>query len=139
MCNLGSPSTEAVRSIPIPWNIRHHEHYTVDGMLHLLNLGTGEKLVQEVVGILLDNEIIGQPMRDDHNKVYKSFSDVVEGSSLSLHQCGLPSEIKEVLYGHPMLLNNRAFPDILLQTSELLRVKFGKKNPLYGKYLRKVL
>ena len=65
---------------------------------------------------LLDNGIRG-PMRDDHNKVYKSFSDVIEGKdgrfrktlldkrvdylgrfmivigpSLSLHQCGLPCE-----------------------------------------------
>ena len=38
-----------------------------------------EKLVQEVVDTLLDNEIRGQPMRDDHSKVYKSFSDVIEG------------------------------------------------------------
>ena len=28
---------------------------------------------------LLDNGIHGQPMRDGHNKVYKSFSDVIEG------------------------------------------------------------
>ncbi|KAL8104980.1 hypothetical protein AgCh_028948 [Apium graveolens] len=34
-----------------------------------------EKLVQEAVDTLLDNGIRGQPMRDDHNKVYKSFSD----------------------------------------------------------------
>ncbi|KAK5838372.1 hypothetical protein PVK06_007101 [Gossypium arboreum] len=38
-----------------------------------------EKLVQEVVDTLLDNGIRGQPMRDGHNKVYKSFSDVIEG------------------------------------------------------------
>ncbi|XP_019265969.1 PREDICTED: uncharacterized protein LOC109243480 [Nicotiana attenuata] len=67
---------------------------------------------------LLDNGIRGQPMRDGHNKVYKSFSDVIEGKegrfretllgkrvdysgrsvivvgpSLSLHRCGLPCEI----------------------------------------------
>ncbi|KAF3658826.1 hypothetical protein FXO38_12977 [Capsicum annuum] len=77
-----------------------------------------EKLVQEAVDTLLDNGIQGQPMRDGHNKVYKSFSDVIEGKegrfcetllgkrvdylghyvivagpSLSLHQCGLPREI----------------------------------------------
>ena len=28
---------------------------------------------------LLDNGIRGQPMRDGHNKVYKSFSDIIEG------------------------------------------------------------
>nr|YP_009766162.1 RNA polymerase beta' subunit [Afzelia quanzensis]QIS96522.1 RNA polymerase beta' subunit [Afzelia quanzensis] len=77
-----------------------------------------EKLVQEAVDTLLDNGIRGQPMRDGHNKVYKSFSDVIEGKegrfretllgkrvdysgrsvivvgpSLSLHRCGLPREI----------------------------------------------
>ncbi|KAL2465547.1 putative galactinol--sucrose galactosyltransferase 6 [Abeliophyllum distichum] len=31
---------------------------------------------------ILDIEICGQPMRDDHNKVYKSFSDVIEGQGL---------------------------------------------------------
>ncbi|WOG86192.1 hypothetical protein DCAR_0205393 [Daucus carota subsp. sativus] len=29
--------------------------------------------------LLFDNGIHGQPMRDGHNKVYKSFSDVIEG------------------------------------------------------------
>ncbi|KAK2992403.1 hypothetical protein RJ640_027851 [Escallonia rubra] len=38
-----------------------------------------EKLVQEAVDTLLDNGIRGQPMTDGHNKVYKSFSDVIEG------------------------------------------------------------
>ncbi|CAN6465175.1 unnamed protein product [Victoria cruziana] len=77
-----------------------------------------EKLVQEAVDTLLDNGIHRQPMRDGHNKVYKSFSDVIEGKEgrfretllgkrvdysgrsvivvgplLSLHQCGLPREI----------------------------------------------
>ncbi|KAL5065684.1 hypothetical protein RYX36_027421 [Vicia faba] len=78
-----------------------------------------EKLVQEAVDTLLDNGIRGQPMRDDNNKVYKSFSDIIEGKegrfretllgkrvdysgrsiiivgpSLSLHRCGLPREIE---------------------------------------------
>nr|YP_010914199.1 RNA polymerase beta' subunit [Tillandsia rectangula]WIL90476.1 RNA polymerase beta' subunit [Tillandsia rectangula] len=82
-----------------------------------------EKLVQEAVDTLLDNGIRGQPMRDGHNKVYKSFSDVIEGKegrfretllgkrvdysgrsvivvgpSLSLHQCGLPGEIAIELF-----------------------------------------
>ncbi|KAH7536689.1 hypothetical protein FEM48_Zijuj03G0012300 [Ziziphus jujuba var. spinosa] len=79
-----------------------------------------EKLVQEAVDTLLDIGIHGQPMTDgdDHNKAYKSFSDVIEGKkgryhetllgkhvnylghsiivigpSLSLHRCGLPREI----------------------------------------------
>nr|YP_010984439.1 RNA polymerase beta' subunit [Hydrangea scandens]WOK78421.1 RNA polymerase beta' subunit [Hydrangea scandens] len=82
-----------------------------------------EKLVQEAVDTLLDNGIRGQPMRDGHNKVYKSFSDVIEGKegrfretllgkrvdysgrsvivvgpSLSLHRCGLPHEIAIELF-----------------------------------------
>nr|QJT42906.1 RNA polymerase beta' subunit [Opuntia quimilo] len=82
-----------------------------------------EKLVQEAVDTLLDNGIHGQPMRDGHNRVYKSFSDVIEGKegrfretllgkrvdysgrsvivvgpSLSLHRCGLPREIAIELF-----------------------------------------
>nr|YP_010187033.1 RNA polymerase beta' subunit [Dicrastylis parvifolia]QVL24698.1 RNA polymerase beta' subunit [Dicrastylis parvifolia] len=82
-----------------------------------------EKLVQEAVDTLLDNGIRGTPMRDGHNKVYKSFSDVIEGKegrfretllgkrvdysgrsvivigpSLSLHRCGLPREIAIELF-----------------------------------------
>ncbi|KAL2225321.1 UNVERIFIED_CONTAM: DNA-directed RNA polymerase subunit beta, partial [Sesamum indicum] len=80
-----------------------------------------DKLVQEAVDTLLDNGIRGQP--DGHNKVYKSFSDVIEGKegrfretllgkwvdysgrsvivvgpSLSLHRCGLPREIAIELF-----------------------------------------
>nr|YP_009766915.1 RNA polymerase beta' subunit [Ateleia glazioveana]QIS97450.1 RNA polymerase beta' subunit [Ateleia glazioveana]QVX29738.1 RNA polymerase beta' subunit [Ateleia glazioveana] len=82
-----------------------------------------EKLVQEAVDTLLDNGIRGQPMRDGHNKVYKSFSDIIEGKegrfretllgkrvdysgrsvivvgpSLSLNRCGLPREIAIELF-----------------------------------------
>nr|ATL61818.1 RNA polymerase beta' subunit [Psychotria kirkii] len=85
-----------------------------------------EKLVQEAVDTLLDNGIRrGQPTKDghNHNKVYKSFSDVIEGKegrfretllgkrvdysgrsvivvgpSLSLHLCGLPREIAIELF-----------------------------------------
>jgi DNA-directed RNA polymerase subunit beta' len=82
-----------------------------------------EKLVQEAVDTLLDNGICEQPRRDGHNKVYKSFLDVIEGKegrfhetllgkwvnysgrfvivvrpSLSLHRCGLPREIAIELF-----------------------------------------
>nr|UDZ61148.1 RNA polymerase beta subunit [Caldesia grandis] len=82
-----------------------------------------QKLVQEAVDTLLDNGLRGQPMRDGNNKVYKSFSDIIEGKegrfretllgkrvdysgrsvivvgpSLSLHQCGLPREIAIELF-----------------------------------------
>jgi DNA-directed RNA polymerase subunit beta' len=77
-----------------------------------------KKLIQEAVDALLDNGIRGQKMRDSHDRLYKSFSDVIEGKEgrshenllgkqvdysghsvivvgpfLSLYQCGLPSEI----------------------------------------------
>ena len=38
-----------------------------------------EKLVQKAMDTLHDNGIHGQPMRDGHNMVYNSFSDVIEG------------------------------------------------------------
>nr|YP_010475387.1 RNA polymerase beta' subunit [Corydalis incisa]UVH69674.1 RNA polymerase beta' subunit [Corydalis incisa]WDA92155.1 RNA polymerase beta' subunit [Corydalis incisa] len=82
-----------------------------------------EKLVQEAVDTLLDNGLRGQPMKDGHNKVYKSFSDIIEGKegrfretllgkrvdysgrsvivvgpTLSLHRCGLPREIAIELF-----------------------------------------
>ncbi|KAL8257463.1 hypothetical protein R6Q59_029504 [Mikania micrantha] len=77
-----------------------------------------EKLLQEAVDALLDNGICGPSMTDDHNRIYKSLSDVIDGKegrvretllgkrvdysgrslivmgpSLSLHRCGLPREI----------------------------------------------
>ncbi|PIM98776.1 DNA-directed RNA polymerase [Handroanthus impetiginosus] len=43
-----------------------------------------KKLIQEAMGVtLLDNGIHGQPMMNSHNKVYKSFSDVIEGKELT--------------------------------------------------------
>ncbi|KAI9084465.1 hypothetical protein K1719_033453 [Acacia pycnantha] len=45
-----------------------------------------EKLVQEAVDTLLDDGICGQPMRDGHNKVYKSFSNVIEGKKGRFHE-----------------------------------------------------
>ncbi|CAK9190000.1 unnamed protein product (chloroplast) [Sphagnum tenellum] len=81
------------------------------------------RLVQEAVDALIDNGIRGQPMRDSHNRPYKSFSDVIEGKegrfrenllgkrvdysgrsvivvgpSLPLHQCGLPREMAIELF-----------------------------------------
>ncbi|KAL5096647.1 hypothetical protein RYX36_000974 [Vicia faba] len=82
-----------------------------------------EKLGQEAMDTLLDNGIRGQPMRDGNNKVYKSFSDIIEGKEgrfsetllgkrvdysgrsvivvgplLTLHRCGLPREITIELF-----------------------------------------
>nr|YP_009667959.1 RNA polymerase beta [Jubula hutchinsiae]QCW58735.1 RNA polymerase beta [Jubula hutchinsiae] len=82
-----------------------------------------KRLVQEAVDALIDNGIRGQPMRDSHNRSYKSFSDLIEGKegrfrenllgkrvdysgrsvivvgpSLPLHQCGLPREMAIELF-----------------------------------------
>nr|YP_009041046.1 RpoC1 [Tetraphis pellucida]AIB08531.1 RpoC1 [Tetraphis pellucida] len=81
------------------------------------------RLVQEAVDALIDNGIRGQPMKDNHNRPYKSFSDIIEGKegrfrenllgkrvdysgrsvivvgpSLPLHQCGLPREMAIELF-----------------------------------------
>ncbi len=82
-----------------------------------------KRLVQEAVDALIDNGIRGQPMRDSHNRPYKSFSDLIEGKEgrfrenllgkrvdysgrsvivvgpyLPLHQCGLPKEMAIELF-----------------------------------------
>ena len=82
-----------------------------------------KRLVQEAVDALIDNGIRGQPMRDSHNRPYKSFSDLIEGKEgrfrenllgkrvdysgrsvivvgpyLPLHQCGLPREMAMELF-----------------------------------------
>nr|YP_009171338.1 RNA polymerase beta [Pelargonium australe]AJA38544.1 RNA polymerase beta [Pelargonium australe] len=88
------------------------------------SLVTGyEKELQQAVDTLLDNGRSGQPKRDYHNKVYKSFSEVISGKEgrfretllgrrvdysgrsvivvgplLSLDQCGLPREIAIELF-----------------------------------------
>ena len=76
-------------------------------------------MIQEVIDALLDNGICGQPIKDNHDKPYKSFSYMIEGKEgrfceyllgkqvdysshsiivvgpfLSLYQCGLPSKIE---------------------------------------------
>ena len=81
------------------------------------------RLVQEAVDALIDNGIRGQPMKDSHNRPYKSFSDVIEGKegrfrenllgkrvdysgrsvivvgpTLPLHQCGIPREMAIELF-----------------------------------------
>nr|UPV71010.1 RNA polymerase beta' subunit [Cephalotaxus oliveri]UPV71092.1 RNA polymerase beta' subunit [Cephalotaxus oliveri] len=82
-----------------------------------------KRLVQEAVDALLDNSIGGQPMKDSHDRPYKSFSDFIQGKEgrfrenllgkrvdysgrsvivvgplLSLYQCGLPREIAIELF-----------------------------------------
>nr|QYB22646.1 RNA polymerase beta' subunit [Taxodium distichum] len=82
-----------------------------------------KRLVQQAVDALLDNSIGAQPVRDSHDRPYKSFSDFIQGKEgrfrenllgkrvdysgrsvivvgplLSLYQCGLPREIAIELF-----------------------------------------
>ncbi|KAB2016510.1 hypothetical protein ES319_D08G101700v1 [Gossypium barbadense] len=121
-----------------------------------------EKLVQEAVDTFLDNGICGQPMRDGHNKVYKSFSDVIEGKegrfretllgkrvdysgrsvivvgpSLSLHRCGLPREIAIELFQTFVirgLIRQHLAPNIGVAKS-----KIREKGPIVWEILQEVM
>ncbi|RZC81246.1 hypothetical protein C5167_043866 [Papaver somniferum] len=65
--------------------------------------------MQEAVDTLLDNGIRGQPMRDGHNKVYKSFSDCRLFGEFC--NCRGPLTFITSMWITPRN-NNRAFPDI---------------------------
>ncbi|CAN6440755.1 unnamed protein product [Victoria cruziana] len=121
-----------------------------------------EKLVQEVVDTLLDNGICGQPMRDGHNKVYKSFLDVIEGKEgifcktllgkrvdylgrsvivvgplLSLHQCGLPREIAIELF--QAFVIRGLIKQHLASNIGLAKSKIQEKEPVVWKILQEVM
>nr|YP_010829205.1 RNA polymerase beta' subunit [Silene graminifolia]WFF47568.1 RNA polymerase beta' subunit [Silene graminifolia] len=121
-----------------------------------------EKLVQEAVDTLLDNGIRGQPMRDEHNKVYKSFSDVIEGKegrfretllgkrvdysgrsvivvgpSLSLHQCGLPREIAIELF--QTFIIRGLIRQHLASNIGVAKSKIREKEPIIWKILEEVM
>nr|YP_010445491.1 RNA polymerase beta subunit [Bougainvillea modesta]YP_010445577.1 RNA polymerase beta subunit [Bougainvillea berberidifolia]YP_010445835.1 RNA polymerase beta subunit [Bougainvillea infesta]YP_010445921.1 RNA polymerase beta subunit [Bougainvillea campanulata]UTM06115.1 RNA polymerase beta subunit [Bougainvillea modesta]UTM06201.1 RNA polymerase beta subunit [Bougainvillea berberidifolia]UTM06459.1 RNA polymerase beta subunit [Bougainvillea modesta]UTM06545.1 RNA polymerase beta subunit [ len=121
-----------------------------------------EKLVQEAVDTLLDNGIRGQPMRDGHNKVYKSFSDVIEGKegrfretllgkrvdysgrsvivvgpSLSLHQCGLPREIAIELF--QTFVIRGLIRQHLASNIGVAKSKIREKEPIIWKILQEVI
>ena len=121
-----------------------------------------EKLVQEAVDTLLDNGIRGQPMRDRHKKVYKSFSDIIAGKEgrfretllgkrvdysgrsvivvgplLSLHQCGLPPEIAIELFQTFLirgLIRNHFASNIGVAKSQI-----REKEPIVWEILREVM
>nr|YP_009138684.1 RNA polymerase beta [Lathyrus ochroleucus]AIK20978.1 RNA polymerase beta [Lathyrus ochroleucus]AIK21053.1 RNA polymerase beta [Lathyrus ochroleucus] len=121
-----------------------------------------EKLVQEAVDTLLDNGIRGQPLRDGHNKVYKSFSDIIAGKEgrfretllgkrvdysgrsvivvgplLSLHQCGLPPEIAIELFQTFLirgLIRNHVALNIGVAKSQI-----REKEPFVWEILREVM
>nr|YP_010182046.1 RNA polymerase beta' subunit [Primula densa]QVD45854.1 RNA polymerase beta' subunit [Primula densa]QVD45937.1 RNA polymerase beta' subunit [Primula densa] len=121
-----------------------------------------EKLVQEAVDTLLDNGIRGQPMRDGHNKVYKSFSDVIEGKegrfretllgkrvdysgrsvivvgpSLSLHRCGLPREIAIELF--QTFVIRGLIRQHLVSNIGVAKSKIRKKEPVVWQILQEVM
>nr|YP_010285224.1 RNA polymerase beta' subunit [Silene tatarinowii]UKQ58107.1 RNA polymerase beta' subunit [Silene tatarinowii] len=121
-----------------------------------------EKLVQEAVDTLLDNGIRGQPMRDGHNKVYKSFSDVIEGKegrfretllgkrvdysgrsvivvgpSLSLHRCGLPREIAIELF--QTFIIRGLIRQHLASNIGVAKSKIREKEPIIWKILQEVM
>nr|YP_009317900.1 RNA polymerase beta subunit [Haberlea rhodopensis]AOY41527.1 RNA polymerase beta subunit [Haberlea rhodopensis] len=121
-----------------------------------------EKLVQEAVDTLLDNGIRGQPMRDGHNKVYKSFSDVIEGKegrfretllgkrvdysgrsvivvgpSLSLHRCGLPREIAIELF--QTFVIRGLIRQHLASNIGVAKSKIREKDPIVWEILQEVM
>nr|YP_009859790.1 RpoC1 [Silene kiusiana]AWX05917.1 RpoC1 [Silene kiusiana] len=121
-----------------------------------------KKLLQEAVDTLLDNGIRGQPMRDGHNKVYKSFSDVIEGKegrfretllgkrvdysgrsvivvgpSLSLHRCGLPREIAIELF-QPFIIRG-LIRQHLASSIGVAKSKIREKEPIIWKILPEVM
>nr|UGV23180.1 RNA polymerase beta' subunit [Elaeocarpus angustifolius] len=121
-----------------------------------------EKLVQEAVDTLLDNGIRGQPMRDGHNKVYKSFSDVIEGKegrfretllgkrvdysgrsvivvgpSLSLHRCGLPREIAIELF--QTFVIRGLIRQHLASNIGVAKSKIREKGPIVWEILQEVM
>nr|YP_009869441.1 RNA polymerase beta' subunit [Allium schoenoprasoides]QKJ81116.1 RNA polymerase beta' subunit [Allium schoenoprasoides] len=119
-----------------------------------------EKLVQEAVDTLLDNGIRGQPMRDGHNKVYKSFSDegkegrfretllgkrvdysgrsvIVVGPSLSLHQCGLPREIAIELF--QTFVIRGLIRQHIVSNIGIAKSKIREKEPIVWEILQEVM
>uniref|UniRef100_A0AAU7AN91 DNA-directed RNA polymerase subunit gamma n=1 Tax=Triphora wagneri TaxID=2594492 RepID=A0AAU7AN91_9ASPA len=121
-----------------------------------------ERLVQEAVDTLFDNGIRGQPMRDGHNQVYKSFSDVIEGKEgrfretllgkrvdysgrsviivgplLSLHQCGLPREIAIELF-QTFVIRGLIRQDVASNTG-IAKSKMREKEPIVWEILQEVM
>nr|YP_010007151.1 RNA polymerase beta' subunit [Passiflora mucronata]QNR05994.1 RNA polymerase beta' subunit [Passiflora mucronata] len=121
-----------------------------------------EKLVQEAVDTLLDNGIRGEPMRDGHNKVYKSFSDVIEGKegrfretmlgkrvdysgrsvivvgpSLSLHRCGLPREMAIELF--QTFVIRGLISQHIASNIGVAKSKIREKDPIVWEILQEVM
>ncbi|KAL2923735.1 DNA-directed RNA polymerase subunit beta' [Bienertia sinuspersici] len=94
-------------------------------------------LSTKVEDTLLDNGIHGQPTRDSHNKVYKSFSDVIKGKEGRFRETLLG---KWVDYsGHFVItfVIRGLIRQHLASNIGVTKRKFGKKSRLYGKYCKK--
>ncbi|PWA81326.1 DNA-directed RNA polymerase, subunit beta-prime [Artemisia annua] len=66
-----------------------------------------------VVDALLDNGICGQPIRDDYNRVYKSFSDVTEGKEGRVCETFLAKRFE---YSRSKFIARRVVPTMELST-----------------------
>nr|YP_010926827.1 RNA polymerase beta' subunit [Melocactus glaucescens]WKK45432.1 RNA polymerase beta' subunit [Melocactus glaucescens] len=125
-------------------------------------LRSQERLLQENVDTLLDNGIRGQPMRDSHNRVFKSFSDLIEGKegrfretllgkrvdysgrsvivvgpSLPLHRCGLPREIAIELF--QIFVIRDLIRQHLAPSISAAKMKILEKEPIVWKILQEVM
>ncbi|TYG58975.1 hypothetical protein ES288_D08G265100v1 [Gossypium darwinii] len=74
-----------------------------------------EKLVQEAVDTFLDNGIHRQPIKDGHQKVYKSFSDVIKGKEERFHETLLRKRVdysgcSVIVVGPSLSLHHSGFP-----------------------------
>nr|YP_010286785.1 RNA polymerase beta' subunit [Hydrocharis dubia]UKT60901.1 RNA polymerase beta' subunit [Hydrocharis dubia] len=121
-----------------------------------------EKLLQEAVDTLLDNGTRGQPVKDGNNRVYKSFSDIMEGKegrfretllgkrvdysgrsvivvgpSLSLHECGLPPEIAIELF--QIFVIRGLIRQHLASNISIAKSQIRKKEPIVWKILQQVM
>nr|YP_010399879.1 RNA polymerase beta' subunit [Nowellia curvifolia]UQM88645.1 RNA polymerase beta' subunit [Nowellia curvifolia] len=121
-----------------------------------------KRLVQEAVDALIDNGIGGQPMRDSHNRPYKSFSDLIEGKEgrfrenllgkrvdysgrsvivvgpyLPLHQCGLPREMAIELFQAfliRILIGQNLAPNL-----RAAKTMIRKEKPIIWKLLQQII
>lgn len=121
-----------------------------------------KRLVQEAVDALIDNGIRGQPMRDSHNRAYKSFSDLIEGKEgrfrenllgkrvdysgrsviivgpyLPLHQCGLPREMAMELFQAFVIRN--LIGQNLAPNLRVAKTMIQSKKPIIWKILEEIM
>lgn len=121
-----------------------------------------KRLVQEAVDALIDNGIRGQPMRDSHNRPYKSFSDLIEGKEgrfrenllgkrvdysgrsviivgpyLPLHQCGLPREMAIELFQAFVIRN--LIGQNLAPNLRIAKTMIQNEKPIIWKILEEIM